>query len=1064
MSLLNVVMVFATGVATDASTAVFGADYSLISFSVESGTKCTSTSCPGSFYTAIATAWANIGYVTHADVLRFLSTTHFGKWAILLYIAAAVGGLIGVATNSPMRNYTWFFIGPALFSFLVGTTMKVQGVNWVVANRAAEDMSEVWKNAEAGLANTRLVKDGLLKINGKYGPQAQYEVAMPMVFLDELFSATANILIEWTGIGRQVDNGGGESNLSSRKKSGKDAWWLVSNLKWSYLENLTANTIRNPDIRDAFVTFLASECGDVFKQGIDSANYIAATQARGPSSIETVFNDNDKKDYLNMQILLGGTSISTPRSLARVFKEKVNRGEKGSFLQFSPSLKSEPQKYGRTYGIVCSEYLWTIIQALRFEAGSAYYQLIRSAPDGFEEEGFVETLFYGWDVREQIGQDTDLEKQRAFLKHLILAYIIRNELIAAPQITTVDQRYAPAEQSRSYSEANIRAYGSKGKFIEIYNAAIMMPYLQGILAYCLIVAYPIACMMVILPGHYKAFFTWVSFFAWVKLWDVGFAMVHVLERSVWAMLGNNSYMGAKARTLVEVAKNTGTIGVSVRQGVPPSQLEPLTAVCSMRAGGDSTACAGQAIDQSMKNALELFDQMLVVGANIDLDLSNGWYIYIMSALYLAVPAVTGQLVLGAKAGSAGLIKDAFSGVGNDGAQAAKTGAQHKDVNALTSNKGSIGQMAYAKALRKGTGADGQSPSLAMQGVEAGNRAMRENMAGAKVGLAAGDRAAMADVAGKTLGSLDRGGVLLNTGGGGGGGGASGFGVAAAKVAYGRRSDNMGVAASAQGRMAAYEEKGRGYVAQGHNTMADRIGAGADFDAQSAAWEARNEFASHASAMAGIAGMNAGSLSPGEKPSHNATAMGMSGMLDGYNKDGTANPARSYSDALSYAGEGFVHEANGLFSTPRAPLITRDGQMGFPTKDGVTLGGGGSGAAASNSVYGTWDDAGGSLTAAGVLEKAVEEGTNLRANTGYDKAGEWGNAAANYAKDWYQSNDGKLSQQVGSVNRVDSQGVIQKTDAIPSPPQLPGSIGGFAVPGAQTVNDAGKAFTDKLNGK
>ena len=181
MSLLNVVITLAAGVATDASTSVFGADYSFLSFSVQSATKCTDKTCPGSFYTAITTAWANIGYVTHADVLRFLNTSHFGKWAILLYIAAAVGGLIGVATNSPMRNYTWFFIGPALFSFLVGTTMKVQGVNWVVANRVVEDMSEVWRNAEAGLANTKLVKDGLLEIKGKYGPQGQYEVAMPMV-------------------------------------------------------------------------------------------------------------------------------------------------------------------------------------------------------------------------------------------------------------------------------------------------------------------------------------------------------------------------------------------------------------------------------------------------------------------------------------------------------------------------------------------------------------------------------------------------------------------------------------------------------------------------------------------------------------------------------------------------------------------------------------------------------------------------------------------------------------------------------------------------------------------
>jgi hypothetical protein len=691
--------------------------------------------------------------------------------------------------------------------------------------------------------------------------------------------------------------------------------------------------------------------------------------------------------------------------------------------------------------------------------------MLRSAPNGFDEEGFVTTLLYGWDARETEGKDIEVDDQKAFLKHLIMAYILRNELISAPQLTTVDQRYAPAEQAKGYSEANIRAFGAKAKFIELYNAAVMMPYLQGILAYFLIVSYPIACMLVILPGHYKGFFTWVAFFAWIKLWDVGFAMVHVVERSVWAMIGNHSHMAATARTLIATAKKVGGIGADPQYGsdfVGPIQtsMEAANAVpivCSLAAGTIDGQCTGSAgTDQSWTHSFELFDKLLLTGANLDLDLSNGWYIYIMAALYTAVPAVTGQLVLGAKAGSAGLVKDAFSGAANDGGQAAKTGAQHAAVNALQTNQKSLGQMAYAKAMRKGTGADGQGPSLAMQGVEAGNRGLRENMAAAKTSLAAGDAAARADVAGKSLGSLDRGGALLNAAGGGSAAGASNFGLASAKLAYGRRSDNMGVAAGAQGRMAAYEDKGRGMVASGLNTMGDRIGLGAEFEAQSAAWEAKNEFASHASAMGGIAGMNAGSLSAGDKP-QDARGMGMYGMLDGYNSQGQADPARSHSDALSYAGEGFVHEANGLFSTPQAPLITRDGQMGFPTKAGVTLGGGGAGAAASNSTFGTWTEAGGSLTGAGALQKMVAEGANLQANTGYDKAGEWAGAAKDYVQDYWKN--GEITQPVGPVSRVDPSGTIQKTDAIPSPPKVP-----EWVPGGNTVNEFGKGFTDAVNGK
>jgi hypothetical protein len=578
-----------------------------------------------------------------------------------------------------------------------------------------------------------------------------------------------------------------------------------------------------------------------------------------------------------------------------------------------------------------------------------------------------------------------------------MAYILRNELIGAPQITTVDQRYAPAEQAKSYSEANIRAYGAKSKFIELYNAAVMMPYLQGILAYFLIVSYPIACMLVILPGHYKGFFTWVSFFAWIKLWDVGFAMVHVVERSVWAMIGNHSHMAATARTLIATAKKVGGIGADPQYdssfvGPLRTSLEAANAVpivCSLAAGtvdGKCTESAGA--DQKFAHAFELFDKLLLTGANLDLDLSNGWYIYIMAALYTAVPAVTGQLVLGAKAGSASLVKDAFQGAANDGGQAAKTGAQHQAVNALQTNQKSLGQMAMAKALRKGTGADGQGPSLAMQAAQAGNKSLRENMQGAKDGLEAGVLGKQAEVAGKAPGNYERGfkvakaikGALPNAlGGGGGEGGFMAVGNESAMLALGRRADEMGVNAIAAGQQLGAAGEGRKMVAGGLKDYQDKLGAQADFEAQSAAWEAKNEFASHASAMGGIAGMNAGNLSAGEKP-QDTRQMGMYGMLDGYNSQGQADPNRSHSDQLLYSGNGYISEAQGLYAaTDKDGSVMRDA-------NGVTVGGGGWGASAATRVQGTWNETGRSHNAMDSVKRAGTELANPAANTGYESAG------------------------------------------------------------------------------
>ena len=71
-------------------------------FFVQAGQKC--NDCPGSQFTAIGAAWANIGYVTHSDFLHYVTTTKFGLWANLLYVAAAMGGIIGLAIGMPMRT------------------------------------------------------------------------------------------------------------------------------------------------------------------------------------------------------------------------------------------------------------------------------------------------------------------------------------------------------------------------------------------------------------------------------------------------------------------------------------------------------------------------------------------------------------------------------------------------------------------------------------------------------------------------------------------------------------------------------------------------------------------------------------------------------------------------------------------------------------------------------------------------------------------------------------------------------------------------------------------------
>ena len=112
--------------------------------------------CPASAFTAVAAALSTEGYYMQSDVLFYLRFGTYNAWAPLLYVCAAIGGMMSMVLGGPPKNYMWFFIGPALYAWLIDTTQYVQGVSWRVAGRQ-QDQSEVWRLSEVGLRNSGAV-------------------------------------------------------------------------------------------------------------------------------------------------------------------------------------------------------------------------------------------------------------------------------------------------------------------------------------------------------------------------------------------------------------------------------------------------------------------------------------------------------------------------------------------------------------------------------------------------------------------------------------------------------------------------------------------------------------------------------------------------------------------------------------------------------------------------------------------------------------------------------------------------------------------------------------------
>jgi hypothetical protein len=74
------------------------------------------------------------------------------------------------------------------------------------------------------------------------------------------------------------------------------------------------------------------------------------------------------------------------------------------------------------------------------------------------------------------------------------------------------------------------------KQFEILTLIHSLPYLQGLLLYFLSLSFPFFAVLLLIPGRAQAFLLWFGLWAWAKFWDVGWSIVMLLEQFLWSML------------------------------------------------------------------------------------------------------------------------------------------------------------------------------------------------------------------------------------------------------------------------------------------------------------------------------------------------------------------------------------------------------------------------------------------------------------------------------------------------------------------------------------------------
>src|SRR5690606_20571160 len=164
--------------------------------------------------------------------------------------------------------------------------------------------------------------------------------------------------------------------------------------------------------------------------------------------------------------------------------------------------------------------------------------------------------------------NTDLDN----LVRIITKYYLRNEFQREDKsswlshfVSRHDSRHLETrfQGSMSYNEYARIAASEWGEKERLILAAGSLPYYQGLILYFLGVSFPFFALLLLIPGKQAGFTLWFLLWMWVKSWDIGFAVVTLLEALLFAIMAtHNQSIGVTEATQAneELAFAFATIG------------------------------------------------------------------------------------------------------------------------------------------------------------------------------------------------------------------------------------------------------------------------------------------------------------------------------------------------------------------------------------------------------------------------------------------------------------------------------------------------------------------------
>lgn len=442
--------------------------------------------------TLVGAAMETAGHYGQAKFLDLVEGDAGKKLAGLFYLIAVIGALITSASGGSYRYTLYLLVGPPLFFFLVTQRADSQGASW----KFGQEDYGVARRDEA-LADIV--------------PTQNYRVSLFFRAWDKLVSDMIQGFIELTELTSR------ESNLNFIAKSDK------------VFGSLTANT-NDPKLIEFVNATLVNHCTRYFHYKLFLSN------PRIPEGRKTAVRE--------ALASMNGTHN-------KVIQLSTNHPGLKEWLQEVAGLNED--------ALTCDEAWRVGIKAFRAVSAETFAGMVVKMGNFDRQTESQERRIQGRFAAKTVGAPQSIEqggedeaRMTAMINEIAARMLVKhlkttNPDLAATSLTDLALPTAPGAsqvdtretiRTMRYLTANDE-YQYKG---ELIMGAVTMPYIQGAILYFLAVTFPFWAMMMVIPGRHTAMLLWMSLWLWAKMWDLGFAVVMMIDNVLHALLPHGQEM------------------------------------------------------------------------------------------------------------------------------------------------------------------------------------------------------------------------------------------------------------------------------------------------------------------------------------------------------------------------------------------------------------------------------------------------------------------------------------------------------------------------------------------